>query len=455
MSDIEALYKRGEEAFQKRNYDYARDLFLNIINLDPDHEKAHKSLYATCLQKNKETGGSGKLTLMALQSKVQIELATAKSNPTKKVEILLRYLSNDPQNAKLRHTAAESLKALGKWGGCAAEAEIALAADPKNIPAAKVLVESLIHLGRVADAQKHLDKILVFIHDDRDLMKMQRDLAAKQAMQRANLENASTGKDGYRTSLKDASKASDLEKAQHLIVTEEDLARVVEQLKADLDSNPTDAKIPRRIADLYYEKKKDYGEAKSWYQKASQLAPQDTVLRDKVDDCSLKQMDEDIDRATKGGDPKVSELKRKRLEFLIQTFERRVADRPTDMALRFELGKAYWQVPAFTDKAIAEFQQSMKDPKKKRDSHIYLGMCFQRKKMFDMADTQYVKAEEEGGSVLTQAVQLQIWYNRAICYAEAGKHPDAISLGKKIMEQDISFRDISKRVDEWAGVGKS
>ncbi len=452
MSDIPALYKRAEEAFQKRNYDYARDLFLNILQLEPDHEKAHESLYATCLQKNKETGGAGRLKLMALQSKVQIELAAAKNNPAKRVELLQKYLCDEPTNAKLRTAAAEALKSLGRWGGCAAQARIALANDPKAIPAAKLIVEACIHLGRIEEAQKHLDKILVFIHDDRDLTKMQRDLSAKQAMKNANLEEAGTGsgKDGYRSTLKDQKTAEELEKAQHLIVTEADLALIVEKFKGEADANPTDARIPRKIGDLIAEKKKDYAEARTWYQKASQLAPQDSVLRDKVDDCSLKILDAEIDAATKAADPKLAELKKKRLEILIQSFERRVADRPTDMALRFELGKSYYQAGgAMTDKAIGEFQQSVKDPKKKRDSHIYLGMSFQRKKMYDMAEAQYIKAEDEGGSVLNQATQLSIWYNRAICLAEAGKHADAVSLGKKIMEQDISFRDISAKVDQW------
>src|SRR6185436_2948349 len=103
----------------------------------------------------------------------------------------------------------------------------------------------------------------------------------------------------------------------------------------------------------------------------------------------------------------------KRLKFLIDSYERRVGDRPTDMLLRFELGKAYYSAGVqFTDKAIGEFQQSIKDPKRKRDSHIMLGQCFQRKKMFDMAETQYQKAEEEAGGVMTQSTLLGIWYNR-------------------------------------------
>ena len=450
MTDINALFKRGEEAFQKRNYDYARDLFLNIVQIEPDNEKARESLFATCMQKNKESGGSGKIKLAFMHTKINMEMAGAKNNDQKRVDLAQKYLCDDPQNSKIRTALAEALKLQGHWTATAVESKLAVTSDPKNIVAAKMLVESLVHLDRVTDAQKILEKIAVFAPDDRDLMKLQRDLAAKMTMSKG-FEDA-TGRDGFRSAMKDSDRAAELEKQQHLIVTEADLAAVVERLQAELDANPTDAKIPKKIADLYFDKKKDWAEAREWYRKATQLAPQDSVLRDKVDDCSLRLLDAEIETAVKANDPRLSELKGARLKYNIQSYERRVADRPTDMGLRFELGKSYYQA-GMNDKAIGEFQQSIRDPKRKRDTHIYLGMAFQRKKMFDMADTQYAKAEEEGGGILTQATLLSIWYNRAVCNAEAGKKDVAITFGKKIVEQDISFRDISALVEKWSGNG--
>jgi len=450
MTDTSALFKRGEEAFQKRNYDYARDLFLNIVTVEPDNEKARKSLYATCLQKNKETGGSGRIRLAIMQGKVSMELAASKNNVPKKIEIAQKYLCDDPMNSKVRTVLAEALKGQGHWSGCAAESELAVQADPKNIAAAKMLVESLVHLDRVTDAQKLLDKIIVFAQDDRDLMKLQRDLAAKMTMSKG-FEDAA-GRDGFRNALKDADKSAELERASHLVVTEADLAALVERLQAEMDANPTDAKIPKKIGDLYFEKKKDWAEAREWYRRASKLAPQDSTLRDKVDDCSLRIFDEEIEAAVKSADPKLNELKLSRVKFFVQSYQRRVADRPTDMGLRFELGKGFY-LTGENDRAIGEFQQAVKDPKRKRESHIYLGMAFQKKRLFDMADTQYGKAEEEGGGVLSQATLLSIWYNRAICNREAGKKAEAIALGKKIMEQDISYRDISALVEKWSANG--
>jgi tetratricopeptide (TPR) repeat protein len=109
------------------------------------------------------------------------------------------------------------------------------------------------------------------------------------------------------------------------------------------------------------------------------------------------------------------------------------------------LGQAYYK-GSLIDKAIGEFQQAVKDPKKKTESHFYLGRAFQKKKMFDMADKQYANAEAD---VLSQDRKLDILYNRMVCNSEAGNKPKAIELGKQIMEIDISYKDVAELVEKW------
>jgi tetratricopeptide (TPR) repeat protein len=445
MADIDALYKRAEEAFQKRSYDYARDLFLQILVLDPDHANARKALKGTLIRKFQESGATSKIRLIAMKGQFEIQLKTTK-DALKKIDLCQNYLKDDPTNSKVRGVLAEALYSLGHNNAAAAEAEMSFADDTSNLAAAKVMVAAYKNTGKVKEAQTILERLQSQVKEDRDLEKLQRDLAAMQTMN-AGFTDAGGGKDGFRKVIKDSAKAEDLERDHRLIQSEAELAAAFEKLEAEMAESPTDARIPKRIGDLFFDKKKDYLKARDWYKKASQLAPQDSVLRDKVDDCQIRMYDVQVEAATKANDPKLNELKGVRLKFMIQSFERRVQDRPTDMGLRLELGKAYYKAgPSFTDKAIGEFQQSVKDPKKKADSHLYLGLSFQRKKMFDMADKQYALAED---GILSQDRRLDILYNRARCIKEAGKLPEAIEMGKKIMEIDISYKDISQLVEEW------
>jgi tetratricopeptide (TPR) repeat protein len=440
MADIDALIKRAEEAFNKHNYDYARDLFIQVLAIDPDHADARKKLKGTIITKFKEQGATGKLKLMALRGQFEIQLKATKDY-AKRIDNCQKYLNDDPTNSKVRTILAESLLAVGKSAGAAAESEMAYADDPQNAGAAKILVAAYKNTGKVKEAQAILERVSALVPQDRDIERLHRELAAMETMKKGFEE----AKD-YRDVMKNKGLAEELEKKQHLIQSDADFQGVVANLKNEHEQNPTDAKIPKKLGDLYFEKKKDFKSAQEWYRKASQLAPQDSVLRDKVDDCTIRIYDLQIEAAQKANDPKLKEIQLAHLKFYISSFERRVSDRPTDMGLRFQLGQAYYK-GSLIDKAIAEFQQSVKDPKRKTESHFLLGKAFQKKKMFDMADKQYAVAEVD---VLSQDRKLDILYNRMTCNADAGNKPKAIEIGKQIMEIDISYKDTAELVEKWS-----
>lgn len=449
MAEVDQLYKRADEAFQKHNYDYARDLFHQILLLNLDHAQARKALKVTIIRKFQEQGATSKIKLYALKGKIEAQLKTTK-DPRKKADICQKHLNDDPTNSKIRTFLAEQLLTLGASEGAAAESEMALEDDRSSVPACKILVKALMNLKKPKEAQTILERLGGRVAADRDLEKMQRDLAAMQTMDKGFEDTG--GKEGFRKVIKDADRAAELEKDHRLLQTEADILASIEKLEAEMADNPTDARLPKKIGDILFDKKKDYMQARDWYKRASQLAPQDSVLRDRMDDCNLKTYEVQVEAAKQKNDPKLKELQATKLKFTIQSFERRVQDRPTDMTLRYELGKSYYTAgPSFLDRAIGEFQQSVKDPKRKSESHLYLGLAFQRKKMFDMAEKQYEQAET---GVLSEDRRLSILYNRARCNAEAGNLPKAVELGKQIMEVNISFKDISQLVEHWANGGK-
>jgi tetratricopeptide (TPR) repeat protein len=440
-AEIEALYKRADEAFQKHNYDYARDLFHQILLFKQDHERAHEALRVSLIRKFQEQGATSRIKLGLMKGQIELHLKATK-DPAKRAEFCLKFLNDDPTNSKVRAILAESLLILGHSNGSAAEARMALQDEPANVTALKTLVQAYRNTGKVKEAQSALDRVATLVRDDRDLERLQRDLAAMQTMQ-AGFDAA--GVDGFRKALKNSDQAEELEKRTKLVQTDAEFQKLATELQNEMKENPTDAKLPKKIGDLYFDKKKDYTAARDWYKKASQLAPQDSVLRDKVDDCDLRIMELKAAAAAKTADPKAKELQLSHLKTYIASFERRVADRPTDMGLRYELGIAYYK-GTMNDRAISEFQQSVKDPKKKSASHFYLGRCFQKKKMFEMADKQYVAAEAD---VVSQDTRLDIMYHRAKLAAEAGKMAQAIELGNKIVEIDINYKDIAELVEKW------
>lgn len=447
MADVDQLYKRAEDAFAKRNYDYAKDLFLQILLLNPNHAQSRKALRATILKKFTEGGGApGKIKLAILFGKVKVELATAKNNVQKRIDVSMRYLLDDPNHSSIRTILAEALEELGHIEGASTEAELALESDPKNVSAAKILVNGFKKMGKIQEAQDILTRIQKYAEDDRELERLQRELSAI-ATTNLGFTDAATTRDGYRGVLKDSGQAELLERRQHMIKSEDDAKEYIRDLQAEFDKAP-DYKIARRIGDTYLDFLKNVKSAEEWFKKAIELNSHDSVLKDRLEDCTIRSFDQQILQADKAKDPRVGEFKANRLRFVINTYERRVKDRPTDMGLRFELGKAYYTAgPNFLDKAIAEFQQSVKDPKKKIESHYHLALGFHKKRLFDMADSQYERALE--GGVMGQEKKLMIMYNRALCNRDSKNLARAMEIGKQIMDIDINYKDIASLVEEW------
>ena len=97
-----------------------------------------------------------------------------------------------------------------------------------------------------------------------------------------------------------------------------------------------------------------------------------------------------------------------------------------------------------TDDAIAELQQAVKDPRKKTDAMFLLGRAFQQKDLHDLALGQFEKALEAAGG---GARAKEALYEMGVICEAQGKADDALRHFTKILEQDIGFRDVAKKVE--------
>ncbi|HLG42809.1 MAG TPA: tetratricopeptide repeat protein [Planctomycetota bacterium] len=438
MSDLTVLYKRADDAFGKRNYDYARDLYLQIIGLAPNETDARRKLYATILTKFKEQGAPSKLTTKLFIGKVHMQLAATK-NPQSRVDVSQKHLLSDPTNDKVRTELAKSLGELGHGDGALEEAKIASECNPGNGDANKLLAALLLKKGQVEEAKQALMRALKAKPEDRDAQKLLRDLEATATMKKG-FDNAQS----YRDIIKDKSQAEQLEKQAHLVKTDADVLAFMGKLLELHKASPQDVKIIKQIAELHIDQRKDFAAAADWYRKAAALNPFDSVLKDKVEDCEIRRLEVAYQQAKARSDPNAAQMAAQKLAFETKAFERRVADRPTETPLRYELGKRLYLAKSL-DAAIKEFQLSVKDPKHRVDSSIYLGNCFQAKKLYDLAETQYKNAEE---GALGDDKFIYIWYNWARCCEESGKKDSAIGLYSKIVEKDYGYRDAAQRLEK-------
>jgi tetratricopeptide (TPR) repeat protein len=442
--DVEKLYERASDALKRGNHDYAKELFLQVLTYNPDHAHARKGLLTAIMSKFQEKGAPSKVTTAILSTKTSGQISLNKNNPKKVMEIAQNHLLKDPENYKIRTSLASALLEMGYKDGAIAELESALEFRRDYVPAIKLLGGLYFEKRMLKEAEQILQIGRSCAPEDREIAKMLRDVAAASSMQ-AGFEEAKS----YRDLIKDKERAEELERRTHLIKTKEEIQRELDRLKLEVEQNPSDVKNIKRLADFYFDRLKDYNSAKEWYKRASELNPVDSSYKNRYDDCIIRLYDAQIERLQKTGDPKLAEIKKNKLLFEINSFERRVTEMPTDMGLRFELGKRYY-LAGKIDSAIAQFQQSVKDPKRKVDSCLYLGICFRHKTLYDLAIAQFEKALSSG--ILAGERPLLIRYNMARCYADAKDYSRAVAEGKKIMEVDINYKDISTLVEEWVKI---
>lgn len=451
---VDQIIKRAHETFGKGQFDYSIALARQAMIGDPNNADAHRLFALSAQKKLAAAGGIGKLQSFSLKGQETAILGALKAyskNPMKKIELCLDHLAKDPNNLKLRLELAIALEESKAIDGAIIEARMAAEIDPKSFDALKAVGLMMARRGTPEDiitAQVALETATKIKPEDRDCSKELRNLAARATIAKTGLDKA---KD-YRDTLKDSKKSEELERRTQQVRTDDQFVAEFESLKKEFAANPKDHRIPRKIGDLFFDSKKDFDGAAVWYQKAVDINPQDSTLKDKMEDCLIRKFDVQIATARQAGDAaKEKELRVERLKYELVAYERRVKDRPTDPQAKFDLGKRVLMAGQL-DKGVGLFQQSVKDPKLKIDSLIYLGACFQKKGMYDLADDQYAKAET-GGFIVPEKLR-NIWYERARCKAESGDLPGAIELGKKIMTEDISFKDISELVTQWTQQNK-
>lgn len=446
MADVQKLFEKGSEAFNKKNWDYAIEIFKSIAQMDPNFVKARQALRMTCIHKCQQVGFPGKMSSSMYGAKAAAQIGMTK-DAAKRIQVAQDYLCGDPMHVGIRLALGTALKDGNFLDGAITEFEHVLQADANNKDGMKNLGELHHKKGDTKKAIEYFSKVQQLDPLDRHVASELKNLLAENTIKEGKMDKAQS----FRDVLKDQSGASRMEQEKHLVKSgaeiDEEISRLNAQVAAD-PQNPQQAKTLKKVAELQ-KKKKDLDAAIATLERARVLDPADGTIKFKIGDIKIEKLEGKIAASLQAAgndqnDPAVRAAKVELVKFRIEEFQRRVKDHPTDMALKFELGKALF-AGAQVDGAISEFQQTVKDPKRKVESMCFLGRCFYQKKIFDLAATQYTKALELAP---TTEWELQLRYYLAEAYKAAGKTNEAKDEYKKILNVDINYKDTSKRLEE-------
>lgn len=436
------LVEKANDAKERRAYDLAIELYMQAVTLEPDHLEARRGLRSAELKKTEAYYPSAVTRVVgSVPARISAWFAKVSKNHEKRMLALEKILVQDPKNVKISQALAQTAEAAGHKNAGIAAYEGVIEADPDNLVALKGLGRLLSLTGEPRRALELYERALRVDPRDQEASRMRKNIAAEVSITKTGVDRAQHSRD----LMVDRENQEQLHDEARVLRGEEDIRASVEQIETQLKEKPEDGLLLSELASRYTAIR-EYDKAIETYDRAYAAQPNNFLLREKAGDLRISRFDREIREATQAGDK--SELERlgaERLEFVVDEYRKRVQEHPTDLGLHFQLGKALHE-SGDLDGAMSEFQQTVRDPRRKIESLTMLGNCFIEKGMFDLAESQLRKALDESPGMSER--KKEILYNLGLLKEKQGDVPAALAEFKKIYEVDIQYKDVGQRMEK-------
>ena len=442
MVDYSKHIQKAEEAARRRNYDFAIQLYQQLLEIDPDVGEARAGLRAALRKRHesKKGGklfgkikGAGPLTVAKGLIKAKKFDAAAKQIET--------YLASNPMDADANLQLGICLESAGHYRSALAVYEFLADIAPRNPEGLKRAGGMMRVNGDVQKALDYYERALEADPRDRDAIKARKDLAAEAALERSRFDEVEHSRD----QIVDKDEAARLERSQRIHRSQDELQEDLERLESRYADDPTDVDLMVEMAEVH-EKLRDPEAALDMAKRALSYRKDSSDLKDKVAALELKAIKKAIARADKDGDQAEADRLEGRLRDIeLADLQRRLELTPGDARLRLDLGRAFLRQDR-PDEAAAELQKATQDPRTENEARIELARCFHQKGYLDLAKKEFEKALAARPTVDERA--REILYNLGAIAEAEGDVAEARSFYARIFEVDIGYRDVAAKMEQ-------
>ena len=441
------LFDKAEQLVRQGGYDYAIELYVQGLSIDPENVDAHQILREVSL-KRKASGG--KDLGMFEKMKVKTNTADEKQNMLA-AEKLLAY---DPGNTARMLQVMQSAHKAGfydtvMWiGGITLRANAeSKKPDYQTYLALKDIYKDLERWKEAADAAGLAVQLRP---DNMDLAAEHKNLDTLYTMHQGKYGKAKS----FRESVRDMDTQHKLLDQDKDVRSDDLVTRAIRDAEAEWQAEPNEpGKLSKYIDALLkterpeeenraievleeaYERTKQF----RWRQrvgliKFGQLKRMDRSMREELqknkDDPELKQ--------------RYAEFVRDRAETELGELTQWVDAYPTDTRFRFEMAQRLFALGRY-DEAIPVFQHVRNDPKYRVDATSFLGRAFLENKFVEEAvDTLKASIDEYQLKGDEKSKEMYYWYARAL--EEKPDTPAALKAYSQVAQWDFNYRDVQGRI---------
>jgi tetratricopeptide (TPR) repeat protein len=450
--DVRLNYQKGNDALIRENFDYAVELFNQVLLKEPAFFDARKALRTAQAKKAGGGGGFfkkawGTASSSPLVAKGQMAL---RKDPTEALQVAEQILNSDPTNSGGHRIVVEAAKALDLPRTAVMSLDILVKNSPKDKELAISFANFLAETGEHKRAEKVLVDISRLLPTDADIAQALKDISARTTLSQGGYDALASGEGSYRDILKDAKEAVSLEQEKRVQKTEDTAEKLIREYEARLKTEPNNLKLIRSLAELYTQKKQ-FDRALEYYDKikATDTGASDPSLDRAIAETTVRRFDhqvEQLDPAAADYTEAVARVNAEKAAFQIAECQKRVEKFPTDLAIRYEMGVLYFQAGKISE-AIAELQKAKGNPNKRLSAMNYLAQCFAKRKMFDLAAKTLQEAIKE--KPVFDDEKKNLIYNLGSTFESMAKKEEAIEQFKLIYEVDAGYKDVSAKVDAY------
>ena len=447
-SKAEKFFDYGKKSADTGNFDYAIELYLQGLAIDPENTEAHQQLRDISL-KRKASGG--KTLGMFEKMKLKKQGKDDKENLLN-AEKLLAY---DPGDLSTMLALAVSAHKSGfydtaMWiGKITHEASITAPKGPdfNTFITLKDIYKSLHAWQEAVDACSWAAKLKP---DDMDLQKELKDLGAQLTMTRGKYESGRS----FRESVRDMAGQRKLMVQDTDVRTLDMLQQQIADSEAEWKAEPNEpGKLMKYVDALRKTESMEHENRaievlEEAFKRTTQFRFRKAVGEIKIS--QLSRMERTL-RMTLQKNPTDADLKKQYLQFRKEKAEEELAEYtlwaenyPTETAFRFYMAQRLFDLGRF-DEAIPIFQNSRQDPKYKIEASNLLGRAFMEAGFMDEAvDTLRETTEAYQVKGDAKSIEMTYWYARAL--EAKGETAAAIKQYSQVAQWNFNYRDVQVRI---------
>ncbi len=453
------FFDRGASVAKTGNYEYAIEMYLQGLAIDPDAKEAHQALREISL-KRKASGGKD----LGMMAKMKLPRPKSDLDSMLRSERLMAYNPGDPDNMLNLMKAAHR---GGFWDTVVWVGPVMLKAnsDSKSPDLSKFLAARDIYVDLKLWRQA-VDACQMAVNmkpDDMELQRILKDLGAMLTLQTGNYEEAGSFRDSVRN-MDAQKKLMDGDKD----IRDADLnARQIAEAEAEYNAEPNEPGKLTKLVDVLVKSESMESENRAIellmeaYEKTKQFRFRFNVGKIKLNQLRRQERAERMRlqqlarTAQETKDPaQIEQYNRAAVEYRqflreknqeeMKEYQLAADSYPTDLSLRFELGVRMFNLEMYND-AIAVLQYARSDPKLRVEASTYLGRAFLATSFTDeAADTLKMALEEYELRGDTRSKELFYWYGHAL--EQKGDLAGALKSYSQLVQWDFNYRDVQARI---------